>query len=199
MGARLLRHALHHPLRDPAIPTARHAAIAMLLDDEWPTLRALRQSLRGFADIERIAGRIALYSARPRDLSSLRDSLQRLDRTARAAGGDSGGAAARRTACAAGDPGCRARPAAARHPARTGEPDPRRRRHRQRLRRRSRRTARAQRQLRHFLLELEARERERTGIANLKVEYNRVHGFYIEVTQRQRRPRCPTTIAAGRR
>jgi DNA mismatch repair protein MutS len=33
-----------------------------------------------------------------------------------------------------------------------------------------------------FLLELEARERERTGIANLKVEYNRVHGFYIEVT-----------------
>ncbi len=33
-----------------------------------------------------------------------------------------------------------------------------------------------------FLVALEARERERTGIANLKVEYNRVHGFYIEVT-----------------
>jgi DNA mismatch repair protein MutS len=33
-----------------------------------------------------------------------------------------------------------------------------------------------------FLVALESRERERTGIANLKVEYNRVHGFYIEVT-----------------
>src|SRR6185295_2838491 len=33
-----------------------------------------------------------------------------------------------------------------------------------------------------FLVELERRERERTGIASLKVEYNRVHGFYIEVT-----------------
>jgi DNA mismatch repair protein MutS len=78
MGSRLLRHALHHPLRDPAIPAARHAAIAMLLDDGGRTLRDLRQAMRGFADIERIAGRIALYSARPRDLSSLRDSLQRL-------------------------------------------------------------------------------------------------------------------------
>src|SRR4029077_14295444 len=36
-----------------------------------------------------------------------------------------------------------------------------------------------------FLLELEARERARTGIANLRVEYNRVHGFYIEVTRAQ--------------
>jgi DNA mismatch repair protein MutS len=37
-----------------------------------------------------------------------------------------------------------------------------------------------------FLLELEARERERTGIANLRVEYNRVHGFYIEVSRQRR-------------
>src|SRR4029077_5634516 len=36
-----------------------------------------------------------------------------------------------------------------------------------------------------FLVELEARERVRTGIVNLKVEYNRVHGFYIEVTRAQ--------------
>ena len=50
-----------------------------------------------------------------------------------------------------------------------------------------------------FLVELEARERERTGIANLKVEYNRVHGFYIEVTQRAGRARCPTTTGGGRR
>jgi DNA mismatch repair protein MutS len=49
-----------------------------------------------------------------------------------------------------------------------------------------------------FLLDLEARERARTGIANLRVEYNRVHGFYIEVTHGQA-TRCPTTTAAGRR
>ena len=79
MGSRLLRHALHHPLRDPAIPAARHAAIESLLDNGGRILRDTRQALRGFADIERIAGRIALYSARPRDLSSLRDSLVRLD------------------------------------------------------------------------------------------------------------------------
>src|SRR5690606_6429187 len=36
-----------------------------------------------------------------------------------------------------------------------------------------------------FLVELEARERERTGIGNLRVEYNRVHGFYIEVSRGQ--------------
>jgi len=49
-----------------------------------------------------------------------------------------------------------------------------------------------------FLLELEARERARTGIANLRVEYNRVHGFYIEVTHGQA-AKVPTTTAAGRR
>ena len=59
----------------------------------------------------------------------------------------------------------------------------RRRRHRGRLRRRARRAARASTtNCGEFLVELEARERARTGIANLKVEYNRVHGFYIEVT-----------------
>ena len=50
-----------------------------------------------------------------------------------------------------------------------------------------------------FLVALEARERARTGIANLKVEYNRVHGFYIEVTHAQCRDASPTTTAAGRR
>ena len=62
----------------------------------------------------------------------------------------------------------------------------RRRRHRRRLRRRAGRTARDPEQLRRSSCStLEARERARTGIANLKVEYNRVHGFYIEVTHAQ--------------
>ncbi|WP_300338716.1 DNA mismatch repair protein MutS [Accumulibacter sp.] len=184
MGSRLLRHALHHPLRDPAIPTSRHTAIAMLLDDGEQTPRELRQALRGFADIERIAGRVALYSARPRDLASLRDSLGRL-------------AELRAPLLASAAPLLAelhqqlATPAAAIDLLRRAIlPEP----------------ASAIRdggviaggfdaeldELRAlndncgaFLLELEARERERTGIANLKVEYNRVHGFFIEVTHAQ--------------
>jgi DNA mismatch repair protein MutS len=181
MGSRLLRHALHHPLCDPAVPAARHAAIAMLLDDGGHTLRELRQALRGFADVERIAGRIALYSARPRDLSSLRDSLQRLVELRAPLAATAAPLLAElhahlATPLAAFDLLCRAilpEPAAL---IRDGgviangfdaDLD----------------------ELRAlndncgaFLVELEARERERTGIANLKVEYNRVHGFYIEVS-----------------
>ena len=181
MGSRLLRHALHHPLCDPAIPAARHAAIAMLLDDGDHTLRALRQALRGFADVERIAGRIALYSARPRDLSSLRDSLQRLAELRTPLAATAAPLLAElhahlATPVAAFDLLCRAilpEPAAL---IRDGgviadgfdaDLD----------------------ELRAlndncgaFLVALETRERERTGIANLKVEYNRVHGFYIEVS-----------------
>ncbi|WP_374692437.1 DNA mismatch repair protein MutS [Accumulibacter sp.] len=182
MGSRLLRHALHHPWRDPAIPAARHAAIAMLLDDGGRSLRALRQALRGFADIERIAGRIGLASARPRDLSSLRDSLRRLA-DLRAPLQEISGApllaelllqlATPTTTLDLLQRAIQPEPAAL---VRDGgviatgfdaELDE--------LRALNENCG-------AFLVELEARERERTGIANLKVEYNRVHGFYIEVS-----------------
>ncbi|WP_300455799.1 DNA mismatch repair protein MutS [Accumulibacter sp.] len=184
MGSRLLRHALHHPWRDPAIPSARHAAIAMLLDDGGPTLRALRQSLRGFADVERIAGRIALFSARPRDLASLRDSLHRLAELRAPLATNAAPLLAElhgqlATPVAALDllqrailpePAALLRDGGVIADAFDAELD----------------------ELRAlndncgaFLLAIEARERERTGIANLKVEYNRVHGFYIEVTNAQ--------------
>ena len=181
MGSRALRHALHHPLRDPALPAARHAAIESLLENNGHRLREARQALRGFADIERIAGRIALFSARPRDLSSLRDSLHRLAEL-RLPLQDSAAPlllelqAELSTPETALDLLCRAiqiEPAALIRDGgvmATGydaELD----------------------ELRGindncgaYLVELEARERERTGIANLKVEYNRVHGFYIEIT-----------------
>src|SRR5712691_4705146 len=71
MGRRLLRHWLHHPLRDHAAIGARHQAVAALADAH----AGVHKLLRRFADVERITGRIALRNARPRDLSSLRDSL----------------------------------------------------------------------------------------------------------------------------
>ncbi|MBL8394850.1 MAG: DNA mismatch repair protein MutS, partial [Candidatus Accumulibacter sp.] len=181
MGSRLLRHALHHPWRDPAIPAARHAAVAMLLDDEGHTLRTLRQSLRGFADIERISGRIGLYSARPRDLSSLRDSLQRLGELRAPLAGTEAPLLAELHARLATpeatlellsrsilpEPAALLRDGGVIADGFDAELDE--------LRALNGNCA-------AFLLALETRERERTGIANLKVEYNRVHGFYIEVS-----------------
>ena len=181
MGSRALRHALHHPLRDPAIPAARHAAIEALLDADAHGLREVRQALRGFADIERIAGRIALFSARPRDLSSLRDSLHRLaelriplqDSPALLLNELLGELATPAAAldllarAIAVEPAALIRDGGVMATGYDADLD----------------------ELRAlndncgaFLVELEARERERTGISNLKVEYNRVHGFYIEIT-----------------
>jgi len=181
MGSRFLRHELHHPLRDTAIPAARHAAIEALIDDGGARLGELRQTLRGFADIERIAGRIALFSARPRDLSSLRESLQQLAELREAMAGtpapllaDLLGELA--TPAAALDllsaailpePAALIRDGGVIAKGFDADLD----------------------ELQSlndncgaFLVGLEARERERSGIANLKVEYNRVHGFYIEIT-----------------
>jgi DNA mismatch repair protein MutS len=181
MGSRSLRYALHHPLRDPAIPAARHAAIEALIDDGGQRVHAIRQALRGFADIERIAGRVALFSARPRDLSSLRDSLHRLAelRTPLVATASPllselldqlatpDAALDLLSAAILPEPSALLREGGVIANGYDAELD----------------------ELRGindncgaYLIELETRERERTGIANLKVEYNRVHGFYIEIT-----------------
>ena len=71
MGSRLLAQWLHHPLRNRAHIQARLDAVAALLASD----ANLSGSLKTIADLERIAARIALGSARPRDLSALRDSL----------------------------------------------------------------------------------------------------------------------------
>ncbi len=181
MGSRFLRHELHHPLREPALPQARHAAIEALLENDACKLREVRQALRGFADIERIAGRIALFSARPRDLSSLRDSLGCLaDLRSPLTGSDApllsdlvlqlatpDAALDLLTRAILVEPSVLIREGGVIAGGFDTELD----------------------ELRSlndncgaFLVELESRERERSGIANLKVEYNRVHGFYIEIT-----------------
>src|SRR5690606_23749297 len=79
MGSRWLRHALHHPPRDRSEAARRHGAIAELLGEgDGRVLGGLRSALRGIADVDRITARVALRSARPRDLAALRDSLARL-------------------------------------------------------------------------------------------------------------------------
>lgn len=182
MGSRALRHWLHHPLRDPAVPQARQQAIGVLIDQGTDALRA---ALRRLADVERITSRLALLNARPRDLSSLRDTLRALPEVQACLRDDQGSlllvqtlqdlavpqdcldllvrAVAEEPATVVRDGGVIARGF-------DTELDE--------LRDISENCG-------QFLIDLEARERARTGIANLRVEFNRVHGFYIEVTNGQ--------------
>jgi DNA mismatch repair protein MutS len=182
MGSRWLRHCLHHPLADRAAAAARHAAVAELAGETGNgPFAALQSALRGFADVERITARIALRSARPRDLSALRDSLARLDvlRLPLAQAESAGVHAIRAdlatpaecldllTRAIAPEPAAVLRDGGVIHDGYDGELDELRA---------------IQQNCGAFLLELEARERSRSGIASLRVEYNRVHGFYIEVS-----------------
>ncbi len=176
MGSRLLRHWLHHPLRDQAALAARHDAVATLTDAH----AALHALLRRFADIERIAGRIALAQARPRDLSSLRDSLALLPELATAVPRNNTLLAALLADLQTpGDCLTLLRRAVQEEPAAlvrdggviasgySSELDELRT---------------LQTHSGDFLAQLEARERARTGIPNLRVAYNNVHGFYLEIT-----------------
>lgn len=175
MGSRMLRQWLLHPKRDRAEAMARHDAVAALQAEGF---EPLREALKSVSDVERIAARIALRQVRPRELTGLRATLQAL-------------------------PALRAAtPAALRDPAlnppadvlelleRAIAPEP------ALLPRDGGVIADGfdaeldelrgiQQNCDGFLLDLETRERARTGIANLRVQFNRVHGFYIEVTQGQ--------------
>ncbi|ADQ84975.1 DNA mismatch repair protein MutS [Methylovorus sp. MP688] len=182
MGARLLRHWLHHPLRDHAAIQARLEAVAALLQGD--ALQAPRKLLNNIGDIERITARVALKSARPRDLSGLRDSLQQLPELQQSL--TSLPSALLQQAMALLQPPAEVTSllAAAIRPEpssvlREGgviadgydaELDELRG---------------IQTNCGEFLLKFEAEERARTGLANLKVEYNSVHGFYIEISRAQ--------------
>ena len=74
MGSRLLSNWLHHPLRDRAMLNARLAAVDQLKELH----HKVHEQLKPCVDVERITARVALRSARPRDLSGLRDTLRQL-------------------------------------------------------------------------------------------------------------------------
>jgi DNA mismatch repair protein MutS len=249
MGSRLLAHWLHHPLRDRAVLGARLDAVAQLQLPSpasgggaggegslsaaplSPTLsppgarelyRSVHEYLKPSVDVERITARIALRSARPRDLSGLRDTLRTLPQlhstlakcdaallkqladalnlseshqpvrpepvegSAQSAGGyenshRSGAPVHASTSSARTgnelvellqrtlkeEPSSVLREGGVIADGFDAELDELRG---------------IQTNCGDFLLELEMRERARTGITTLKVEYNRVHGFYIEVS-----------------
>jgi DNA mismatch repair protein MutS len=176
MGSRLLRHWLHHPLRDHAALAARHEAVEALLQGA----QGVHQHLRRCADVERITARIALKSARPRELAGLRDTLVLLPELRQAVPGASALLASLREdlrtpeSCLellrraiAPEPAAQVRDGGVIAEGYSAELDELRG---------------LQSSAGQFLVELEARERARTGIPNLRVAYNQVHGYYIEVT-----------------
>ncbi len=176
MGSRLLRHWLHHPLRDRTAVAKRHEAVSTLLDKTDP----VHGTLRRFSDVERITARIALKNARPRDLSGLRDSVGLLPDLRKAIPAASEllqllqSDLATPESClnllrraVAPEPSAMLRDGAVIADGYSAELDELR----------GLQTGAGQ-----FLVELEARERARTGIPNLRVAYNHVHGYYIEIT-----------------
>jgi len=182
MGGRLLRRWLHRPLRDRRTLGERHHAVATLIEHGGEA--GLRESFRGLGDLERILTRVALRSARPRDLStlrdglamlpSLRDALSPLDSPrlqALAAELERHDETAWLLATAVDpQPPLKLADGGAIADGYDAELDE--------LRRLSTHAD-------QFLIDLEARERETTGIPTLKVGYNRVHGYYIEISKGQ--------------
>jgi DNA mismatch repair protein MutS len=186
MGSRLLRYWLHHPRREQAVARARHEAIAALAQREASS--GLSATLAHVPDIERITTRVALLTARPRDLACLRDGLAQLPALREQVAGcfipgdscllrDIFDAIAIPHDCldllsraVAAEPAAMVRDGGVFARGYDAELDE--------LRALSENAG-------QFLVDLETRERARTGIANLRVEYNRVHGFYIEVTNGQ--------------
>ena len=181
MGSRTLRRWINRPLRDQAALRARQSAIAALIHHD-PT--NLRETLRRCTDVERISARIGMGSARPRDLTGLRDTLAelpelaavldchdepRLTELARNAAPQPDLADALDRALVAQPPvvirdggviadGYDATLDELRDLSRNAD---------------------------DYLADLEARERDATGLSSLKVSFNRVHGYYIEISRSQ--------------
>lgn len=178
MGARLLRRWLGRPLRDRNTVRARHAAVETLL-----LARAcgpLSDELAAIADLERILARIALGSARPRDLAALREALARLPALQQGLAGLDDPLLATVAAELGEHPDCLDLLVRALVP----QPPPLLRDGGVIARGYDRGLDELRDLAEHgdqFLLDLEQRERTRTGISHLKVGYNRVHGYYIEL------------------
>ncbi len=182
MGSRLLQRWLRRPLRQRPVLEARLDAVEALrqggLADD------LHAVLRRVGDMERILARVALRTARPRDLARLREGLQALPELRATLGTPAAGrlpaihadlqpfpALAERLARALVEsPPQVIRDGGVIAPGYDTELDELRA---------------LQENAGGVLAEMEARERETTGIATLKVGYNRVHGYYIEVSKAQ--------------
>ena len=180
MGSRCLRRWLNRPLRDQQQLQARHQAIQALLQNR--DYQAIQAQLKPVGDIERILSRVAIKSARPRDLYTLGHSLAQLPQLQLSLQT----VAAQRLQTLADNISEHPELVALLQSAIIENPPVVMRdggviadgydEQLDELRHLSKNAD-------QFLVELEAREKQRTGISTLKVSYNRVHGFYIEISR----------------
>jgi len=183
MGSRLLKRWLNRPLRDRSLVQGRQAAVALLLDREG--FEPLREQLKSIGDVERILARVALRSARPRDLARLRDALVALPTLkTELATFDTGTAlddlkhhirpypetSDTLNRALQDNPPVVIRDGGVIRDGFDSELDEYRG---------------LAEHAGDYLIKLETRERERTGLAGLKVGYNRVHGYFIEIPRAQ--------------
>ncbi|MEA1889613.1 MAG: DNA mismatch repair protein MutS [Pseudomonadota bacterium] len=180
MGSRLLRRWLSSPERDISLLQERHQAIDAMMNST--DIEHLNSILRHIGDIERVLPRIALRSARPRDLSTLRQALTQLpDIHAALAELDSP-----LTELLLGQVGHYSQLTEHLTQAIVDEP-PALLRDGGVIKRGFNSGLDELQALKEnagqYLLDLETRERERSGISGLKVKYNRVHGYYIEISR----------------
>ncbi|MCI0667464.1 MAG: DNA mismatch repair protein MutS [Methylococcaceae bacterium] len=182
MGGRMLRRWINRPLRDRNVLNDRYDCIEALMNSR--ITRSGQDCLRKIGDIERISTRIALGSARPRDLEVLRRSLEALPEVISILSGNEAPllTALRNNLAAHPDLAALLRRAIVENPPLLirdgGVIAPGYDADLDALRNISQHADR-------YLADLEIRERERTGIALLKVQYNRVHGYYIEAPRSQ--------------
>ncbi|CEA02471.1 DNA mismatch repair protein MutS [Pseudomonas saudimassiliensis] len=182
MGSRLLARWLNRPLRDLTVLQARQDSIAGLIDGyHYETIHPV---LKGIGDIERILARVALRSARPRDLARLRDALAtlpELQATLEPVTTPHIAALARTVStypelaellqrAVIDNPPAVIRDGGVIKAGYDSELDE--------LQNISENAG-------QYLVDLETRERERTGLSTLKVGYNRVHGYFIELSRGQ--------------
>lgn len=177
MGARLLRTWLSQPLLELAAIRQRQQAIQWFCEN--PVSRAgFRDTARRIGDIERLSNRALLVTITPRELASLRQSLQALDEIGRNTAGPAWNLASSTHAACAELAGFLIDALAEDVPTSVGAGGvirpgfaPELDAHEQHVR-----------DAREWIAGLERSERERTGIRTLKVGYNRVSGYYIEIT-----------------
>ncbi len=181
MGTRHLRRWLHRPINNEAELQRRHDAVSALSHNYQ--FEGVRAALRPICDMERILTRVALGSARPRDLTRLADSLAALPALRVALPqdaeklanlhtdlGDYPDTVALLTRALVENPPVLIRDGGVIADGYDSKLDE--------LRNISKNAG-------DFLLEIEQREREATGLSSLKVGYNRVHGYYIEISKAQ--------------
>ncbi len=182
MGSRLLRRWIQRPLRDTNVLRARYQAIDALLGSGG--VETLQEQLHGIGDIERILSRVALRSARPRDLRQLCEALSRLPALQQRIAtiesplladladqvGEHGAQHRLLDKAIIDNPPMLIRDGGVIAQGYDEELDDLR--------------AIAE-NADQYLVDLELREKERTGIATLKLGYNRVHGYYIEISKAQ--------------